>query len=309
LYVDGAEIPEKDWPAFGKIEFNNFSMKYRHDLEFALKDVNLTINPGEKVGIVGRTGAGKTSLARCLFQLVEKSTCSGSIVIDGHNTLAMNIKDVRTKLGIIPQEPTLFNGTLRQNLDPLVKYTAEDMWSAITKCGIADLMQPSSDSNDNDNDENNSELDEIQKEIERWDQQWNSSGWMMRTFMYLFVRKPTLKGSRLARAQRKTHGLDHYINNTFSNGQKQLVGLCRLLMRNRRIIVLDEATANVDPESDKSMQRLIHSEFKDCTVLTIAHRLETIMNSDRIVVMDHGQVVEVGHPAELLAKKGHFADL
>ncbi|KAJ1888542.1 hypothetical protein LPJ81_006296 [Coemansia sp. IMI 209127] len=282
-------------------------MKYRQGLEYALKDINLTIHPREKVGIVGRTGAGKSSLARCLFQLVNTSTCSGSILIDGHNTLSMNIKDVRTKLGIIPQEPTLFNGTFRRNLDPLVKYTVEDMWSAIVKCGIVDLVQPSTD----DGTENRGYADdnEVLKEVERWNQKWDSSGWMMRTFLYLFVRKPTVD-SRPVSGKAALRGLDRYASDTFSNGQKQLVGLCRLLMRSRRIVVLDEATADVDPESDKAMQRLVHSEFKDCTVLTIAHRLETIMNSDRIIVMDSGRVAETGRPAELLQRKGgYFANL
>ncbi|KAJ2846921.1 hypothetical protein GGI22_006120, partial [Coemansia erecta] len=307
LCVDGAEIPEQDWPQAGKIEFSNFSMKYRQDLEYALKDINLTIFPGEKVGIVGRTGAGKTSLARCLFRLVDTSTCSGSISIDGHNTLAMNIKDVRAKLGIIPQEPTLFNGTFRQNLDPLLKYTVEDMWAAIVKCGIVELVQPRTD--DGTGYKGHADDDEILKEIERWNQKWGSSGWMMRIFLYLFVQKPTLD-SRTASGKAALRGLDRYASNTFSNGQKQLVGLCRLLMRSRRIVVLDEATADVDPESDKAMQRLVQSEFKDCTVLTIAHRLETIMNSDRIIVMDSGRVAETGRPAELLQRTGsYFADL
>ncbi|KAJ1663869.1 hypothetical protein EV178_004611 [Coemansia sp. RSA 1646] len=312
LCTDDAEIPEQGWPAFGKIEFSNFSMKYRQDLEYALKEINLTIKPGEKVGIVGRTGAGKTSLARCLFRLVGNSTCSGSILIDGHNIQSMNIGDVRAKLGSIPQEPTLFNGTFRQNLDPLVKYTVEDMWSAIVKCGIVGLVQPKLGHGDDSGggeiivDKDDSD-DELLKEIERWNQKWSESGWMMRTFLYLFVKKPTLDDRRVPSI--RPHGLDRYAKDTFSNGQKQLVGLCRLLMRNRKIIVLDEATANVDPESNQNMHRLIHSEFKSCTVLTIAHRLETIMNSDRIIVMDSGRVAEIGRPEELLEKKGYFAEL
>ncbi|KAJ2567334.1 hypothetical protein IW140_004547 [Coemansia sp. RSA 1813] len=291
---------------------HNFSMKYRQDLEYALKEINLTIKPGEKVGIVGRTGAGKTSLARCLFRLVGNSTCSGSILIDGHNIQSMNIGDVRAKLGSIPQEPTLFNGTFRQNLDPLVKYTVEDMWSAIVKCGIVGLVQPKLGHGDDSGggeiivDKDDSD-DELLKEIERWNQKWSESGWMMRTFLYLFVKKPTLDDRRVPSI--RPHGLDRYAKDTFSNGQKQLVGLCRLLMRNRKIIVLDEATANVDPESNQNMHRLIHSEFKSCTVLTIAHRLETIMNSDRIIVMDSGRVAEIGRPEELLEKKGYFAEL
>ncbi|KAJ2605713.1 Canalicular multispecific organic anion transporter 1 [Coemansia sp. RSA 1804] len=284
-------------------------MKYHQDLEYVLKDINLIINPREKIGIVGRTGAGKTSLARCLFQLIDKRTCNGSILIDGHDTFSMNRRDVRAKLGIIPQDPTLFSGSYRQNLDPLVKYTTEDMWSAILKCGMDELVQPKHDHNKTQDEKivAEGEHDNELKEIDRWNQRWKSSGWTMRAFLYLFVRKPVLDKSYIRRT--RSHGLDRHVKDTLSNGQKQLVGLCRLLMRNRKIIVLDEATSSVDQESDQSMQKLIRSEFKDCTVLTIAHRLKTIMGSDRIVVMDNGRVVEVGPPSELLEKGGYFAEL
>ncbi|KAJ2664697.1 ABC transporter C member 13 [Coemansia sp. RSA 1200] len=284
-------------------------MKYRQDLEYVLKDINLTINPREKIGIVGRTGAGKTSLARSLFQLVDKSICNGSILIDGYGIFSMNRRDVRAKLGIVPQGPTLFSGSYRQNLDPLAKYTVEDMWSAIIKCGIDDLVQPKSERNKTQDDRiiAEGEYDDQLKEIDRWNKKWNSSGWAMRAFLYLFVRKPKLDKSHIRRTQ--SHDLDRHVKGTLSNGQKQLVGLCRLLMRNRKIIVLDEATASVDQDSDQDMQKLIRSQFKDCTVLTIAHRLKTIMGSDRIVVMDNGRVIEVGPPSELLEKGRYFAEL
>ncbi|KAJ2692603.1 Canalicular multispecific organic anion transporter 1 [Coemansia sp. RSA 1285] len=221
----------------------------------------------------------------------------------------MNRRDVRAKLGIIPQDPTLFSGSYRQNLDPLVKYTTEDMWSAILKCGMDELVQPKHDHNKTQDEKivAEGEHDNELKEIDRWNQRWKSSGWTMRAFLYLFVRKPVLDKSYIRRT--RSHGLDRHVKDTLSNGQKQLVGLCRLLMRNRKIIVLDEATSSVDQESDQSMQKLIRSEFKDCTVLTIAHRLKTIMGSDRIVVMDNGRVVEVGPPSELLEKGGYFAEL
>ncbi|KAJ1890786.1 Multidrug resistance-associated protein 1, partial [Coemansia sp. IMI 209127] len=127
MVIENATKPEEQWPSTGKIEFRNFSMKYREDLELVLKDINLTINPGEKIGIVGRTGAGKTSLTRALFRLIDSKTCDGSIVVDDQDIFSLNISDLRPKLGIIPQEPTMFEGTFRQNLDPLVKYSIEDM--------------------------------------------------------------------------------------------------------------------------------------------------------------------------------------
>ncbi|KAJ2519354.1 hypothetical protein GGI11_002594 [Coemansia sp. RSA 2049] len=129
----------------------------------------------------------------------------------------------------------------------------------------------------------------------------------MRAFLYLFVKKPVLDRNFIQKTQ--SHGLDRHVKDTLSNGQKQLVGLCRLLMRNRKIIVLDEATSSMDQDSDQNMQKLIRSEFKDCTVLTIAHRLKTIMNSDRIVVLDKGRVIEIGQPSELLEKGRYFAEL
>ncbi|KAI9500379.1 ATP-binding cassette, sub-family C, member 1 [Coemansia spiralis] len=264
LFVEDAVIPPQNWPQLGKIEFRNFSMKYRSDLEYALEDINLTINPGEKVGIVGRTGAGKSSLSRALFRLIDNKTCEGSILIDGNEIHSINIGNLRSQLGTIPQEPTLFSGMFRQVLDPLMEYTIEDMWAAIIKCGMADLVAPQR------------------------------------------KRKANKKPATI-----RPHGLDRYVFgcSQFSNGQQQLFGLCRLLMRKRKIIVLDEATADVDLETDQHMQKLIRSELKDCTVLTIAHRLDTIMKSDRIIVMDKGRAIEVGPPSELLKNGGHFAEL
>ncbi|KAJ2491251.1 Canalicular multispecific organic anion transporter 1 [Coemansia sp. RSA 2049] len=221
----------------------------------------------------------------------------------------MNRRDVRAKLGIIPQDPTLFSGSYRQNLDPLVKYSVEDMWSAILKSGIDELVKPKYDRNMTKDEKIivNGKHDSVLKDIDRWNKKWDSSGWAMRAFLYLFVRKPRLYKEYIEETE--PYGLNQYVDNNLSSGQKQLVGLCRLLMRNRKIIVLDEATASVDQESDQSMQKLIRSEFKDCTVLTIAHRLKTIMGSDRIVVLDNGRVVEVGPPSELLEKGGYFAEL
>ncbi|KAJ2507798.1 Multidrug resistance-associated protein 1 [Coemansia sp. RSA 1939] len=255
--------PPSNWPSSGKIELRNYSMKYHKNLEYVLKDISLTINPGERIGIVGRTGAGKSSLSRAIFRLVNKKTCEGSIIIDGCDISTIKPSVLRPKLGTIPQESTMFEGSFKQNLDPLVEYTIEDMWAALIKANMVELVEPKRD----------------------------------RT-------KDRSSSSCI-------HGLDRSIGdyNRFSNGQKQLFSLCRLLMRKHKIIVLDEATADVDLETDKEMQKLFRSEFKDCTVLTIAHRLETIMNSDRIIVMDKGRVVEFGPPKELIKNGGYFSEL
>ncbi|KAJ1731797.1 ABC transporter C member 13 [Coemansia sp. Benny D160-2] len=310
--VTDAVKPPADWPSAGKIEFRNFSVKYRSDLEYALKDINLTINPGEKIGIVGRTGAGKSSLSRAVFRLISKDTCEGAILIDDCDISSIHISDLRPKIGTIPQEPTLFSGSFKKNLDPLLDYSIEDMWAALVKCNITEFVEPKRDmskqGSSRQDDYNNKYEEQIKEEIADWDRMWKESGWIVRIFLLLFVEKPKLE-PRINRNVK--HGLDKQVGHhgRLSAGQKQLFSLCRLLMRRRKIIVLDEATAEVDLETDKEMQKLFRGEFKDCTVLTIAHRLETIMNSDKIIVMDEGSIAEFGPPKELIERGGMFAEL
>ncbi|KAJ2103715.1 Multidrug resistance-associated protein 1 [Coemansia sp. S100] len=256
-YVIDSCRPSVQWPPNGKIEFRDFSMKYGADLNYALKNVNLTINPGEKVGIVGRTGAGKSSLAKVLFR----------------------------------------------NLDPLNQFDVEGMWAALVKCNLSELVSSKVISS------NGSEETEYEKDQIRKKEQWQNAGWLKRVVLFVLKKMPTTLDPV---EQLKFNGLDKSVKScfrSFSSGQQQLVGLCRVIMRKRKIVVLDEATANVDLETDKSVQELIRKEFSDCTVLTIAHRLETIMNSDRIIVMDKGTIAEIGTPQELLAKDGMFAQL
>ncbi|PIA15922.1 P-loop containing nucleoside triphosphate hydrolase protein [Coemansia reversa NRRL 1564] len=250
-YTIEETCPSPEWPQHGHIEFRNFSLRYREDLDMTLNNINLTIKPGEKLGIVGRTGAGKSSLVKALFRLAHKGT-TGSIIIDGQDISSLGVGDLRPRLGIIPQESTMFPGTYKKNLDPLREFTSEDIWAALLKCDIASK-----------------------------------------------VTKPKYGLNKMAMDSSKS----------FSDGQQQLFSLCRILLRKRRIIVLDEATADVDLETDQSMQRLIRKEFSDSTIITIAHRLDTVMHSDRIIVMDKGQIVEIGPPQELIEKVGRFAEL
>ncbi|KAJ2053486.1 ABC transporter C member 13 [Coemansia sp. S16] len=301
-YVIDSCRPSVQWPPNGKIEFRDFSMKYGADLNYALKNVNLTINPGEKVGIVGRTGAGKSSLAKVLFRLINENT-SGSILIDGQDISEFGVGDYRPQLGMIPQESSIFSGSIRRNLDPLNQFDVEGMWAALVKCNLSELVSSKVISS------NGSEETEYEKDQIRKKEQWQNAGWLKRVVLFVLKKMPTTLDPV---EQLKFNGLDKSVKScfrSFSSGQQQLVGLCRVIMRKRKIVVLDEATANVDLETDKSVQELIRKEFSDCTVLTIAHRLETIMNSDRIIVMDKGTIAEIGTPKELLAKDGMFAQL
>ncbi|KAJ2377069.1 hypothetical protein IW150_001603 [Coemansia sp. RSA 2607] len=279
-------------------------MKYREDLEPALKNINLTIMPGEKIGIVGRTGAGKSTFVKSLFRLVHGND-SGSILIDGQDISKFGVGDLRPRIGIIPQESTMLRGTFADNLDPLDEFTENDMWTALEKCHMINIVKPS----DNDLNEADASNEQI-RAVRDWEDKWKKASWKKKLFMYMFLTKPCLPNNPLLV---KTDPLDKMASGgsvQMSDGQKQLFSLCRVLMRKRRVLVLDEATANVDAETDQMMQEVMRTEFKDSTVLTIAHRLETIMNSDRVIVIDHGEIVEIGKPQDLLNKTDScFAEL
>ncbi|XP_074034753.1 ATP-binding cassette sub-family C member 4 isoform X2 [Leptinotarsa decemlineata] len=233
----------KIWPSEGRIQFKYMSLRYVADDPPVLNRLNFVIQPGEKIGIVGRTGAGKSSLTAALFRLAP---IEGSILIDGVDTKSIGLTDLRKRISIIPQEPVLFSATLRYNLDPFEEYEDDQLWKALDEVKLKDTV---------------SSLD----------------------FM-------VAEGG-----------------NNFSLGQKQLICLARAILRNNKILVLDEATANVDQRTDSFIQETIRKKFKDCTVLTIAHRLNTIMDSDKVIVMSFGQMMEFDHPHVLLQiPNGHF---
>ncbi|KAJ2876965.1 Multidrug resistance-associated protein 1 [Coemansia aciculifera] len=317
--VDDCRVPS-EWPHSGNVEFKNLSVKYGADLDYALKNLNFTIRPGEKIGIVGRTGAGKSTLAKAIFRLLNKNV-EGSIEIDGHDTASFGVGDFRPKLGIIPQESTIFSGTVKRNLDPLKEFTIEDMWAAMIKCGVTELIKTkrkhkpaklagqtsgmSNDVEDESEDEDEDEEDEYERATRL---RWESAGLLMRIMLLVFNKK---QDSFIDKTRCRI-GINKHLgrgDDRFSSGQQQLFSLCRLLMRKRKVLILDEATADMDQETDRKMQELIRTEFSECTVLTIAHRLDTIMNSDRIIVMEKGEIAEIGPPQELIANGGMFAEL
>uniref|UniRef100_A0A8D0FDG9 ABC-type glutathione-S-conjugate transporter n=1 Tax=Strix occidentalis caurina TaxID=311401 RepID=A0A8D0FDG9_STROC len=238
------------WLTEGRIEFRNYSLRYRPNLELALKQVNLTINGQEKIGITGRTGAGKSTLAVGLLRLVEAA--EGAILIDGLNIAQLGLHDLRTKITVIPQDPVLFSGSLRMNLDPLNQYSDADIWTALELTQLKNFVA------------------DLPDQLEY---------------------KCTDQGENL------------------STGQKQLVCLARALLRKAKILILDEATAAVDFETDLQIQSTLRTHFKGSTVLTIAHRINTIMDCDRILVLENGQIAEFDTVEHLIAQKGLFYSL
>lgn len=236
--------PPAVWPTSGDIKFDHYSVRYRPELSLVLKDINLAIKGKEKIGIVGRTGAGKSSLTLALFRIIEAA--EGHISIDNLLTDSIGLRDLRRHLSIIPQDSQAFEGTIRDNLDPEHSCDDTELWRIL-------------------------ELSHLKTFVE------------------------SMQG-----------GLDAKVNEGGSNlsvGQRQLMCLARALLTPSKVLVLDEATAAVDVETDKVLQETIRKEFKDRTILTIAHRLNTIMDSDRIIVLEQGQVSEFDTPEELLKDK------
>ncbi|XP_075974899.1 multidrug resistance-associated protein 1-like isoform X2 [Anticarsia gemmatalis] len=236
--------PRASWPETGAVQLEGLTLAYRSGAEPVLRDVTCTVAPRDKLGIVGRTGAGKSTLTLGLFRIVE--AVGGRILIDGLDVAGIGLHQLRSRITIIPQDPVLFSGTLRMNLDPFETYSDQDVWRALEHAHL----------------------------------------------------KPFVQGLQA--------GLRHEVSEGGENlsvGQRQLVCLARALLRKTPLLVLDEATAAVDLETDELIQKTIRSEFAACTVLTIAHRLNTIMDSTKVMVLDKGQLVEFAPPEQLLQDK------
>ncbi|KAF8413521.1 hypothetical protein HHK36_001512 [Tetracentron sinense] len=237
--------PPPGWPSSGLMKFEDVVLRYRPELPPVLHGLSFTISPSDKVGIVGRTGAGKSSMLNALFRIVELER--GRILIDGCDIAKFGLTDLRKVLGIIPQSPVLFSGTVRFNLDPFGEHNDADLWEALERAHLKDVIR------------------------------------------------------------RNSLGLDAEVSEAgenFSVGQRQLLSLARALLRRSKILVLDEATAAVDVRTDALIQKTIREEFKSCTMLIIAHRLNTIIDCDRILLLDAGRVLEFDTPEDLLSNEG-----
>ncbi|RZB39259.1 ABC tran domain containing protein, partial [Asbolus verrucosus] len=244
---NGSDIPPKSWPNEENITFRSVTMCYSPEGPSVLQEVSFRINAGEKIGIVGRTGAGKTSIISALFRLFS---FEGEIVIDGINIKTIPLEHLRSKISIITQEPVLFLGTIRKNLDPFDEFNDLQLWNALEEVELKSMVSN----------------------------------------LPLGLESVVAEGG-----------------SNFSVGQKQLLCLVRIMLKKNKIVVLDEATANVDLKTDKLIQSAIRRKFKECTVLTVAHRLNTVMDSNKIMVMDDGNIVEFDDPQTLLKNQsGRF---
>ena len=240
---------QNNFPKSGKIEFVNYSVRYRPDTKIVLKDINIAIQPGEKVGIVGRTGSGKSTLCLCLFRILEAT--SGQILIDDIDISLIGLSLLRSIITVIPQDPTLIEGSLRENLDPVEKFDDESMIECLKSI----------------------EMDYILKD--------NGLNFMI-----------------------KENG------DNLSAGERQLICMARAMIRKSKIIIMDEATSSIDYNTEQLIQKAILTTLKDSTVITIAHRIKTILEYDRILVFEQGKLIEQGSPKELIEKKeGHFYGL
>lgn len=236
----------KGWPADGEIEFKDISLFYNDESNPAISNLSFSIKSQEKIGIVGRTGAGKSSIIQALFRMPK---ITGVIKIDGVDTQSLSLEELRKSISIIPQDPILFSGSLRSNLDPFDENSDKAIWNVLDQVELKDTVS-------------------------------------------------SLAGGLMCKIS------DGGAN--FSLGQRQLICLGRALLRRNKILVLDEATASVDYETDTLIQKTISTEFTNCTVLTIAHRLHTVIKADKILVMDNGTMVEFDHPHVLLKNENGY---
>ncbi|CAO3644968.1 unnamed protein product [Cunninghamella blakesleeana] len=261
-HIEG-HIPRHTWPEKGSIQVKDLEVKYAPETPSVLHNLTFEVQPRQKVAIVGRTGSGKSSLALSFFRFMEAT--KGSITIDGIDISTIGLEDLRSRITIIPQDPVLFSGTLRSNLDPFGNHDDATLWAALKR---SHLLNTNKDSDAN---------------------------------------------SHSSSSQSSDITLDSTVSengNNFSQGQRQLIALARALVRKSSLIILDEATSSVDFDTDRRIQNTIRDEFADVTILTIAHRINTIIDYDRILVLDQGKLIEYDTPYNLITKEeGHFRSM
>ncbi|KNA20530.1 hypothetical protein SOVF_051440 [Spinacia oleracea] len=238
------------WPAQGNIELKNLQVRYRINTPLVLKGITLGIKGGEKVGVVGRTGSGKSTLIQVFFRLIEPS--AGRIAIDNIDISMVGLHDLRSRFGIIPQEPVLFEGTIRSNIDPTSQYSEDEIWKSLERCQLKDV---------------------VTSKPEKLDAPVVDNG------------------------------------DNWSVGQRQLLCLGRVMLKKSRVLFMDEATASVDSQTDAVIQKIIREDFADCTIISIAHRIPTVMDCDRVLVIDAGKAKEYDSPSQLLARPSLFGAL
>ncbi|XP_068658833.1 ABC transporter C family member 14-like [Aristolochia californica] len=243
-------LPSPDWPSQGNVELNDLQVRYRPNTPLVLKGITLSIRGGEKIGVVGRTGSGKSTLIQALFRVVEPS--GGKIIVDGVDVCKLGLHDLRSRYGIIPQEPVLFEGTVRSNIDPIGLYSDDEIWKSLERCQLKDVVASKPE-----------KLDALVVD--------NGDNW--------------------------------------SVGQRQLLCLGRVMLKKSRILFLDEATASVDSQTDAIIQKIIREDFSSCTIISIAHRIPTVMDCDRVLVIDAGRAKEFDSPSQLLERPSLFGAL
>ncbi|GJN31916.1 hypothetical protein PR202_gb20371 [Eleusine coracana subsp. coracana] len=242
-------LPAANWPTKGDIDVIDLKVRYRHNTPLVLKGINISIHAGEKIGVVGRTGSGKSTLIQALFRIVEPS--EGKIIIDGLDICTLGLHDLRSRFGIIPQEPVLFEGTIRSNIDPLQQYSDDEIWQVFHQ----------------------QLKDAVASKPEKLDASVVDNG------------------------------------ENWSVGQRQLLCLGRVMLKRSKILFMDEATASVDSQTDAVIQKIIREDFADCTIISIAHRIPTVMDCDRVLVIDAGLAKEFDRPANLIERPSLFGAL
>ncbi len=259
-----------NWPAEGRIEFINAKLRYRPGLPLVLKGLNISIPAQAKVGVVGRTGAGKSTLMVALLRLVELD--SGCIKIDGVDIRSVGLKTLRSKIAVIPQDPVLFSGSVRTNLDPFDEFDDDRLFEVLQHVGLYSSVVK------------NYSSTSLSSQYSGDSSNVGGKG-----------RAQPIKSLSEAVTEGGTN---------FSVGQRQLMVIARAMLTGAQVVIMDEATASVDGETDARIQRVFREEFKNATCITVAHRLNTIMDSDLVLVMDDGRAAEFDKPSSLLSREG-----